>query len=276
MNGTLRQRGPNSWEIQIFWGRNSDGKEIRQTETVRGKKSDADRRRREILTEIDRGITPAKTHYKLAEWLDKWLEEKIIPNRKPKTIDRYEGIIRLHIKPSLGHIELSKLSPGDVQDLETRLLLGGPKKPMKPKGVEAVHNVLSGAMKHALRLELIARNPVALVSPPTISKPERFIPTLSQVQDLLSPAESKEHPLWTCIFLIAYSGMRRGEALALEWKHVDFVKMEILIEQSLVVHMGGLRVETPKTDNGHRTVNLDYQTTEVLKAHRDEQLILAA
>ena len=48
MNGTLRQRGPNSWEIQIFWGRDSDGKEIRQTETVRGKKSDADRRRSRV------------------------------------------------------------------------------------------------------------------------------------------------------------------------------------------------------------------------------------
>ncbi len=275
MKGTLRQRGPSSWEIQVFLGRDSNGKRIRKTETVRGKKSVAERRLREILTDMDKGITPTKTRYKLGEWLDKWLEEKITPNCKSKTVDRYEGIIRLHIKPTLGHIELSKLSPLDVQNLETRLLLGGPKEPMEPKGVEAVHNVMSGAMKYALRLEQITRNPVALVSPPTVPKTEAYSPELSQVRNLLSLAESNGHPLWACIYLIAYTGMRRGEALALTWKHVDFDKMRISIAQSLVVAAGGVLEETPKTENGIRTVDLDQQTAEVLKTHRDNQRILA-
>ena len=110
MKDTIRQRNPSSWEIQVFLGRDASGKRIRKTETVPGKKSEAQRRLREILAELDRGITPSKTRYKLGEWFDKWLQEKIIPNRRQKTIDRYEGIIRLHIKPTLEHIELSKLT----------------------------------------------------------------------------------------------------------------------------------------------------------------------
>ena len=111
MKGTIRQRNPGSWEIQVFLGRDANGKRIRKTETVRGKKSDAQRRLREILSELDRGIAPTKVQYKVGEWLDKWLQEKIIPNRRQKTIYRYEGIIRLHIKPSLEHVGLVQLSP---------------------------------------------------------------------------------------------------------------------------------------------------------------------
>ena len=110
MKGTIRQRNPGSWEIQVFLGRDSNGKRMRKTETVRGKKSDAQRRLREILSELDRGITPTKTRYKLGEWMDKWMEEKIVPEGKQKTIDRYWDDIRIHIKPALGHIELTVTS----------------------------------------------------------------------------------------------------------------------------------------------------------------------
>ena len=272
MKGTVRQRNPGSWEIQVFLGRDVNGKRMRKTETVRGKKADAQRRLREILSELDRGITPTKTRYKLSEWLDKWMEEKIVPKGKQKTIDRYGDDIRLHIKPALGHIELTKLSPVQVQEFETNLLKSG----KAAKGVQSVHNVLSGAMKHALRLELVARNVVTLVSPPPAPKTEAYSPQVEQVRDLLILAEELEHPLRVCIHLIAYTGMRRGEALALEWKHVDLEKLQILVCQSLVVPKTGLLLDTPKTESGWRVVDIDIRTAEILKTHRSQQIALAA
>ena len=191
MKGTIRQRNPGSWEIQVFLGRDVNGKRIRKTETVRGKKSDAQRRLREILSEVDRGAIPANTRYRVGEWLDKWLDEKQVGGRREKTIDRYEGIIRLHLKPTLGRVELAKLSPMQIKDLELELVKGG----MDPKGVEAVHNVLTAAMDHALKMELIGRNPVTLVTPPKSPKKRAFVPEVSQVHALLAEAERSEHPL---------------------------------------------------------------------------------
>ncbi|MCY4554889.1 MAG: site-specific integrase [Chloroflexi bacterium] len=272
MEGTIRQRSAGSCEIQVFLGRDVNGKRMRKTETVRGKRADAQRRLREILSELDRGITPTKTRYKLSEWLDKWMEEKIVPKGKQKTIDRYGDDIRLHIKPALGHIELTKLSPVQVQEFETNLLKSG----KAAKGVQLVHCVLSGAMKHAQRLELVARNPVSLVSPPTAPKTEAYSPQVEQVRALLILAEELEHPLWVCIHLIAYTGMRRGEALALEWKHVDLEKRQILVCQSLVVSKGGVLLETPKTESSWRVVDIDIRTAEILKTHRSQQRALAA
>lgn len=183
----------------------------------------------------------------------KEVQEKIVPSRRQKTIDRYEGIIRLHIKPTLAHIELSKLSPVHVQELESKLQQNG----MKPRGVEGVHNVLSGAMKHALRLELIGRNPVPLVSPPTIPKIEAYTPEVREVLDLLALAESEEHPLWVCIHLIAYTGMRLGEALALEWKHVDLDRQRVLVAQRWSLPRPAFCCNVPK----RRTVSVSSTWT---------------
>ena len=267
MKGTIRQRGQSSWELQVFLGRDTSGKRMRKTETVRGKKSDAERRLREILSDLDRGITPSKTRYKVGEWCDKWLEDKIAPYRRQKTIDRYEGIIRLHIKPNLGHLQLTKLSPMHIQDFETKLLEDG----KAPKGVQAIHHVLSGAFKHAARMELIHRNPVALVSPPSLPKEEAYSPELDEVLCLLKLAVDEGHPLLPFIHLIAFTGMRRGEGLALTWDNVDLDEGVVHVVQSLVVTSNGLVLEPPKTARGQRDVYLDQLTGEVLKKHRANQ-----
>ncbi len=273
MKGSIKQRSPGSWQIRVFLGRDPQGKIIRRNETVRGRKADAERRLREILTELDKGIAPPQQRYKLAQWLELWMTDVIIPNRRQKTIDRYDGAIRLHLVPHLGNVEITKLAPRQVQALESQLLQDG----MAPKGVQMIHNVLSGAMKHALRMELIARNPVAAVSPPTVPKVEAFSPDIAQVLTLLAAARSDElyRYLWACIHLIAYTGMRRGEALALQWADVDLDGKFLNVKASLVATMRGSLLEPPKSDRGRRTVNLDDLTAAVLREHRQRQLELA-
>ncbi len=271
MNGTVRQRNPGSWEIQVFLGRDANGKRMRKTETVRGKKSDAQRRLREIWAELDRGITPAQTRYRVGEWLDKWLDEKQIGGIREKTVDRYEGIIRLHVNPGLGRVELAKLSPIHIKDLELELIKGG----MDPKGVEAVHNVLTAAMDLAMKMELIGRNPARLVTPPKSPKKRAFVPEVSQVHALLATAERSGHPLWPAVHLAAYTGLRRGEISGLEWRHVDLDDACLSVVQSLVVTAHGVKMEPPKTESGEREIELDAETVGVLRDHRARQLDLA-
>ena len=56
MAGEVKQRSPGSWQIRVFLGRDEHGKRIRKNETVRGKKADAERRRREILSQMDHAV----------------------------------------------------------------------------------------------------------------------------------------------------------------------------------------------------------------------------
>ena len=269
MKGSIRQCSPGSWELQVFLGRDDKGKRIRKTETIRGRKSDAQRRRRELLTDLDRGITPPRERYKLSEWLDLWMSDVIVPNRRQKTVDRYAGVIRLHIVPYLGQVELAKLTPVQVQRLESALQRD---KQMAPRGVHLVHNVLSGALKYALKMEMISRNPVSAVSPPSVTKQEAASPDIPQVKRLLSVAEEEQHYLWPCLHLIAYTGMRRGEALGLKWAQVDLQKQQLLVQASLVVTARGLALEPPKTASGQQVVDLDRDTMAVLRDHRRRQV----
>lgn len=82
------------------------------------------------------------------------MRDVVVPHRRQNTAERYGGIIRRHIAPMLGHIELGQLSPLHVHEIEATLTARG----MSPAGVELVHNVLSSAVKHAMRMELIHHN----------------------------------------------------------------------------------------------------------------------
>ena len=93
---------------------------------------------------------------------------------------------------------------------------------------------------------------------------------------MLELAAEQEHPLWVCIHLIAYTGMRRGEALALKWEHVDLDNCHVVVKQSLSVPTDGIVIASPKTESSHRIVDLDHRTVEILRAHRERQLALAA
>ena len=146
---------------------------------------------------------------------------------------------------------------------------------IRAKGVEAVHNVLTAAMDHALKMELIGRNPVTLVTPPKSPKKRAFVPEVSQVHAFLAEAERSEHLLWPAVHVAAYTGVRRGEISGLEWGNVDLDDACLSVVQSLVVTAHGVKMEPPKTECGEREIELDAETVGVLRDHRARQLDLA-
>ena len=217
---------------------------------------------------MDRGIDISTDKILFRDWLDRWMRDLIIPQRRQNTRERYQGIIRLHINPALGHVEVAKLSPYQVQAFESSLTVSG----MAPEGVGLVHRVMSGAMRYAMRMEIVHRNTVSLVSPPTVAKRETEAPTVQEVRDTLSLAKSEKHHLLACIHLVAFTDVRRGEALGLTWDNVNLHAGQMRIIASLVKTRGqGLLLELPKTASGRRVMDLDAGTVDVLIDHRARQ-----
>jgi integrase len=270
MNGSIRRRGKNSWELTIDLGRNSQGKRLRKYVTVKGRKVEAERKLRELLSLTDKGIPINTQRLTLAQWLERWLRDYVAPRLRPKSIERYEEIVRKYLVPHLGQVELTRVTPADIQALEAKLLDQG----MAPAGVDLVHNVLSGAFKYALRMEVAWRNPVQAVTPPKVARREVMPPEIEAVRRILELARA-ENPLFhTCFHLIAYTGLRRGEALGLRWQDTDLKAGTISIVQTLTrSHRQGLIFQPPKTDRGRRTIDLDSDTIEVLRAHQGQQLL---
>ena len=270
MNGSIRKRGKGSWELTIDLGRDASGKRLRKFINVRGRKADADHRLRELLSLTDKGIPLTTQKVTVLQWMHRWLADYVTPRARPKTAERYEGIIRKHVIPHVGQIELAKLTPTGIQALEAKLSAQG----MAPAGVELVHTVLSGALKYALRMEVVWRNPAQVVTPPQVVRKEVEPPEIAAVMRILGIAKDEEHPFFPCLHLIAYTGVRRGEALGLRWQDTDLDGGTISIVQTLSRALRqGLIFQQPKTNSGRRRIDLDASTVSVLRAHRGQQLL---
>ncbi len=266
MEGTMRERRSGVWEITLNLGRDAQGIRRRRTVTFRGNKTQAARRMRELVAEFDRGQLPPPK-IRLDEWLDRWMAEHIVPNRSVGTAERYEGVIRKHIGPALGHRELARLTPMQIQQWENDLLRQG----IPAASIGLMHTVLSGAYRYALRMELVPRNPTAAVSPPTIQDTETYTPDVAVVNRLLHTADELDARHAPVFRLLAYTGLRLGEALALTWENVNLDEGWLLVTQSLGRRRGSLMVSSPKTASGNRKVDLDARTVRLLREHRSRQ-----
>ncbi|MDC7952294.1 site-specific integrase [Liquorilactobacillus mali] len=83
--------------------------------------------------------------------------------------------------------------------------------------------------------------------------------------------ESSEYKVYTFFRLLAFSGMRKGEVLALTWSDVHLTDMTISITKTQSRGKDGINVQTAKTNESMRTVWLDKKTISILKEWKKEQ-----
>lgn len=201
----------------------------------------------------------------VGEWLDTWLNEYAKPHVRPTTYERYETLIRVHIKPVLGSVRLKELRSSQLQQFYNEKLAEG----LSPRTVRYLHATLHAAFVWAVRDGLLPRNPADTVVPPRITKPNVNPLTIEQVRVLLEAA--KDDPLFYPALLLEVStGLRRGELLGLRWRDVDLDNGVVHVQQSLVRTSQGPLLQEPKTARSRRSVLLPAFVAEVLKRQAGE------
>ena len=100
MNGSIRKRSKNSWELRLDVGRDSNGKRLRKYVSVRGTKSEAQKKLRELLTTLDKGMPLDMSKATLGEFLERWLDDYVVANTAPSTVAGYRIIIKCHLAPA--------------------------------------------------------------------------------------------------------------------------------------------------------------------------------
>ncbi len=271
MKGRIRRRGKNSWELTIDVGRDANGRRQRRFLNVRGKRADADRRLREVLASLDKGLPLDTSKITVAEYLQRWYRDYAVPNTRARTAYRYEGDIRLHITPILGHIQLTQLRAVEVQQLEAKLLARG----KSARSVRHVHVVLKESLKHAVRWGLVHVNVADAVDPPKIEQREVRPPDAEEVWRILDLAKST--PYGPPLAFMARTGVRRGECLGLRWADVNLENSTAAISQSLQRVVGrGLVFTPPKTAKSRRSIALDSVTVDMLRELHGRQILVRA
>lgn len=222
------------------------------------------------LYEQQQGILVTGPQQQVAQFLTYWLEDVQKQNVRPRTYERYEEIIRLHLAPGIGHHQLQKLSPQHLQMFYNKKLAEG----LSATTVGCFHSVLHKALETAVRWNLILRNPCGLVSPPRRKRFEIQPLSLEQIHRLLAAA--REYRQEALFILALATGMRRGELLALKWQDLDLEKGIVQVRRILTripskLPGKGFEEAEPKTEKGRRSIVLPAFTVEVLKQHRLRQ-----
>ena len=274
MKGSIRQRSKGSWEICIDIGRDpKTGRRLRHYESVSGNKGAAHRRLAHVLVEIGTGgYVKTPRSLTVADYLKGWLRDYVELNCAPKTIESYRSVIQLHIVPEVGTIHLADLQPGHLQALYARKKECG----LSSRTVRYIYSLIAEALGHAVKTGLLARNVALATQPPRVE--HRVMPTMKP-EDLGSFLEvASKTPLYHRLFYtMLHTGLRRGEALALTWKHVDMglaslgVAAYLSVTQSLNKLNGRLILREPKTSAGKRRIALSPSLVLLLRQHQDEQ-----
>lgn len=197
-----------------------------------------------------------------------------------QTRSSYEKNWRLHVLPyPVARLPLAQVTglalTGHYRALERRGRKDGHAgKGLSPRTVRYLHTIISKVLGQAVRDGLLLRNPAAAATPPTAKEakaPEMHPWSAAQLRAFLdwSRDNSDNHAAW---HVLAYTGMRRGELLALRWQDIDLDAATVSVRRSVgvVKNHGQARqiVEGGTKTAKPRVIDIDPDTAAVLRAHR--------
>ena len=243
----------------------------------------------------------------LKNFAEKWLEEYAKPNLAAGTVVKYTEELHDKILPALGHLKLSTINPSTLNSFYQSMLKDGARKDGKAGGysratISKTHNVLSSIMRTAVEWEIIERNPCGKVKVPSIPKTADNIKFFTPEQTAAFLAYTEEPHTWevkahnriddtakgytvgqytsqkglslqlqVLFHMAIYTGMRKGELLALKWPDIDFENNTVHVTKSVSVLKGRVIIKEPKTRTSHRTITIPQSLTVKLQKLRISQ-----
>ena len=242
----------------------------------------------------------------LKDFIERWRSERAEQELQPGTLDKYNDAINHFILPALGHLKLTEIKPHSINKFLVDLTKDGCRHDGKPGGyskgtIHKISNVLSSILRTATEWEVIERNPcdpVRVKAEDTADKIKFFTPQQtavfldyiehpftirtrghSRVDDTGKTyavgdyTSTKELPtqLKVLFTLAIYSGLRKGEILALKWEDVDFENNTVAVTKAAAMVKGEQIVKVPKTRNSYRVVSIPHSVTEKLRKLQLEQ-----
>lgn len=205
----------------------------------------------------------------VGDWLDHWLEHIASRRVRARTLESYEALVRLHLRPGIGHHRLDRLQPEHLEQLYGSLLED---KGLSPATVLRLHRVLSRALRVAMQRGKIARNVATLVDPPAVKRPTTALPlTVDEARRVLQAAEqARNSARWTVALAV---GLRQSETLGLRWSDINLDVGTLTVRRGLHRVAGkGLVYEEPKAERSRRTLALPAPLVMALRRHRGVQL----
>ncbi|CAM3746398.1 site-specific integrase [Cohnella lubricantis] len=272
---SFRKRG-DSWEYRIRYPDRQSGKYKEKTKGGFRTKKEAQLAAADEELKINQFGFAENGDETVEKYFDSWLEVYKKPNVKPITYTLQERNARLNIIPRWGKYRLKDLSRTEYQKWINEL-----REHYSEGTVRRIHSIFNSAINDAIHeFQILRENPIKRIKVPkqvdksetvkcfTVDQLNKFLQALLVPQKNAKYQHSRQyHAFFT---LIARTGLRIGEALALRWDDLD--GNMLTINKTLVYPLNSQPyISTPKTKTSGRTIKLDEHTVKVLKKHKLNQ-----
>lgn len=278
---------PQRWLARVFLGRDANGKRRYVSETIYGRKRDAERRLTQLLQHKNEGQLTPRSNLTLADLVKEWIAHKA-KEVSPRTLRGYQQNLEYYALPTLGHVRVSNITLREIDALYTNMMngtlptpatdgSGWQGQPLSARTVRLTHAALSQALAHGVRHRIIPFNPAAEASLPSLRNVDdatdiRERRTLSVTERARFLTESSSAFYRVLYQLLMDTGMRPGEACALEWTDIDFESERITINKAVTRGSDGSPVvRGPKNRFSRRTIPL-FGLREILLEHHRWQV----
>lgn len=205
-----------------------------------------DKKVTEFKSNMNKGILIDDKNITVGKWADIWLKT-YKQNIGYNTYRRYESIINNQIKPTFELLKLSKLKLNDIQMLINQL-----SETYSASTVKKVKETLFQMCEQAIRNNLIFVNPVTGIQMPVMRSKKREPLTETLIDQLTFFCRNYSNGAF--IMTLLYTGMRRGEIVALTWDDINFQDKTITINKAVEFKNNQAFVKPPKTEKGNRTI----------------------
>lgn len=272
--GSITLRKDGRWLVSFQTGVQANGKPkklYRYTKT----QAEAVQILNRLKLEFSSGVDSAKGNITVSEWCGAWMEHYKANKLAPSTKASYQTNLRVHINKYIGGVALKKLTANQIQYMLDQIYDGGNNSLSL---VVKVHNILNGALKKAVSLGMLARNPMEGVELPKDNKREIRVLTVEEQKAFISALEKEDSRVLFMTYL--YTGARLGELPALTWRDISFGDRTININKKVIVVHDVLseRKKTYldvenfcKTESSKRKVYITPALMKILMEHKQKQ-----
>ncbi|HZN76278.1 MAG TPA: tyrosine-type recombinase/integrase [Micromonosporaceae bacterium] len=254
--GNVRQRASGRWQARYI---GPDGLTRAAPHTFETEKQ-ALKWLTVVEAEIIRGVwvPPEAGEVNLGEYAERWIGERKLAAR---TREAYEDLLRLYIRPHLGHLDVGAVGPQTIRTWRKRLIDDGASEPQAVKAYCVLRAVFNTAIKED---GIVRENPCRIRGYDRYHTPERPVATVVQVFALADAVPARFRAL---VIVAALSGLRWGELAALRRCDVDLTKGTVRVPRKLAALRSRMEFGPPKSEAGNRTVALPKAAVAALRPH---------
>lgn len=266
----IKKNGEKAYMFKLYLGTDPDtGKPIRTTR--RGFKTTREARLAIADLEVN-GLSKPESEPQMIHTYEQiynlWYEE-YKTTVKASTLLKTERVFKNHILPAFGNKPIQDIKPMDAQNQMNI---------WHKKLVRAsmVMNYAGLVFDYAIRMQLINMNPTKVIKKPVRKESVREDKDMNfydkdELKKFMAALENNNNFRAFVYFrLLAFTGMRKGESLALKWSDIDLEKQTLYINKAVSRSATGLYIQTPKTPSSIRRISIDDKTVSILQEYKKE------